>query len=192
MSLPKYENDFFYPNHQFDVARALQAYAELFRFHQYSLAESVLKRPDIWITDFGLDNFLEVGFGGVCFVNHKEYGYFCHSIYLLPGQMIAEHYHLPALGKPAKHETWHVQHGSIWTLAQGGDKSKMPFRIPECEEATMTCFDAKYLQTGDMDALKNLEEPHYMMAGPEGAIVSEYACFHSGEGFRLSNPKAKV
>lgn len=192
MTLTKYPSEHFYKNGKFDYDLAKQAYAELLRYHNYSLAEAVLSRPDFWITDFAQNDFAEVGLGGVCFVNDKEHSYFCHSIYLLPGQMIAEHFHLPAEGMPAKHESWHVRHGSIWTAAKGGDKSKMPFRIPKSQEATMTCFDTKLLKVGDMDALRNLEEPHYMMAGPEGAIVTEYACFHAASGIGLTNPTAKM
>jgi len=43
-----------------------------------------------------------------------------------------------------------------------------------------------------MDFLNRLEAPHFMMAGPQGAIVTEYASYHSGDGLRFTNPKATV
>ena len=31
-----------------------------------------------------------------------------------------------------------------------------------------------------------------MMAGPEGAIVDEWACYHDNDGLRFTNPKAAL
>jgi hypothetical protein len=31
-----------------------------------------------------------------------------------------------------------------------------------------------------------------MVAGPEGALVTEYGTFHDMDGLRFSNPKAKL
>jgi len=192
MKISQYPNEHFYKNGEFDQEIAKKAYAELFRYHNYSLTDAVLKSSDFWMLEFGQKDFSNVGMGGIFFVNDKEHGYFGHEIYLLPGQMIAEHYHIAAEGKPAKHETWHVRHGSIWTVAQGGDKSKAIFPIPKSQEKSLTCFDATFYEVGGMESLRKLEEPHFMMAGPEGAIVTEYASYHSGEGLRFTNPTVKL
>jgi hypothetical protein len=189
-TIPKYPNEHFYKDGKFDADIAKEAYRELFRYHNYAIGEAVLNSPDFWILEFGQNDFTNVGMGGIFFINDKEHGYFGHDIYLLPGQMIAQHYHLPAEDLPAKHETWQVRNGSVWTVAQGGDKSKLPFVLPESQAESTTCFDAKELKVGDIDILRNLEEPHFMMAGPEGAIVTEYASYHSGDGLRFSNPTA--
>ena len=189
----KYPNEHFYKDGKYDEEVAKAAYLELFRFHRYSLADAVINSKDFWTLEFGLGDFSNVGMAGIFFVNDKEHSYFGHEIYLLPGQMIAEHYHLPAEDMPAKHEAWQVRHGQIWTVAQGGDKSKLPFVLPASQDKDFTtCFDAKELKVGDMDFLRKLEEPHFMMAGPEGAIVTEYASYHSGDGLRFSNPNAKA
>ena len=190
--LVKYPNDHFYKDGKFDPEAAKKAYAELFQFHNYSLRDVVLKSPDFWMLEFAQNDFSNVGMGGIFFVNDKEHSYFGHEIYLLPGQMIAEHYHMPAENMPAKHESWQVRHGSVWTVAQGGDKSKLPFELPKSQEKYTTCFDAKELKVGDQDKLRKLEQPHFMMAGPEGAIVTEYATYHSGAGLRFSNPTVKI
>ncbi|MCL2119114.1 MAG: hypothetical protein FWH27_11880 [Planctomycetaceae bacterium] len=188
----KHPNEYFYKDGKFDEEVAKAAYLELFRFHRYSLADSVINSPDFWMLEFAQNDFSNVGMGGIFFVNDKEHGYFGHEIYLLPGQMIAEHYHIPGEDLPAKHEAWQVRHGQVWTVAQGGDKSKLPFELPASQAEITTCFDAKELKVGDMDYLRKLEEPHFMMAGPEGAIVTEYASYHSGDGLRFTNPTVKV
>ena len=45
---------------------------------------------------------------------------------------------------------------------------------------------------GDVLRLKKLETFHFMMAGPEGAIVDEWACYHDNDGLRFTNTKACV
>ena len=189
----KYPNEHFYKDGKYDEEVAKAAYLEMFRAFRYSLADSVINSKDFWTLEFGLGDFSNVGMAGIFFVNDKEHSYFGHEIYLLPGQMIAEHYHLPAEDMPAKHEAWQVRHGQVWTVAQGGDKNSLPFVLPASQDKDFTtCFDAKELKVGDMDFLRKLEQPHFMMAGPEGAIVTEYASYHSGEGLRFSNPDAKA
>ena len=144
------------------------------------------------MVDFGLGDFSNVGMGGIFFVNDKEHGYFGHEIYLLPYQMIVEHYHVPAENLPAKHETWQVRNGSVWTVAQGGSKENAIFPVPKSQENSMTCFDAKFQTVGNIEVLRKIEEPHFMMAGPEGAIVTEYACYHAQPGLKFTNPKAAL
>jgi len=192
--LPKYPNAHFYKNGVFDPEIAKAAYREMFRFHNYSIGESVLNSPDFWTLEFGLDDFSNVGMAGIFFVNDKEHNYFGHEIYLLPGQMIVEHYHVAAENMAAKHEVWQVRHGQIWTFAQGGSAEDLPkgVTLPKSQDGNITCFKGKRLEPGDMDTLNKLEEPHFMLAGPQGAIVTEYASYHSGEGLRFTNPKAKA
>ena len=112
-TLTKHDNARFYnADGSFNEEAAKQAYAELFRFHRYSLADAV-NDERFWVMDFGLGDFANVGMGGIFWLNDKEHGYFGHEIYLLPFQMIPEHAHVEAEGKPAKHEYWQVRHGSI-------------------------------------------------------------------------------
>lgn len=203
-TLQKYDNAHFMKDGKFDYGIAKDAYAELFRFHRYAIADKVLNaKPDpkvgstdFWVMNFGLDDFSNVGMGGIFFCNFKDEGYFAHDIYLLPGQMIPEHYHVKAEDKPAKHEFWHVRHGSCYTFAKGGTIADVPAGVvlpkSQLDAKAITCFKAKFNQVGDCDILSNVEEPHFMMAGPQGAIVSEYASFHSGQGLKFTNPKANA
>ncbi|MDR1493474.1 MAG: hypothetical protein LBT05_12235 [Planctomycetaceae bacterium] len=191
IKIPKYPNEHFYKNGKWDQEVSKEAYRELFRYHNYAIGETVLSSPDFWMLEFGQNDFSNVGMGGIFFINDKEHGYFAHDIYLLPGQMIAQHYHIAAEDKPPKHETWHVRNGAVWTVALGGDKNNLPFELPKSQEKYTTCFKAKALKVGDIDRLHALEEPHFMIAGPEGAIVAEYASFHANSGLRFSNPTVK-
>ncbi len=209
IKLEKKPNSVYYrPDGSFNEEAGKTAFAELFQFHQYSLALPVLTgAPNasltgdkFWIVDFELADFANVGMAGIFFVNDKEHGYFGHEIYLLPFQMIPEHAHVEAEGESAKHEVWQVRHGEVWTFSQGGseaDLSKYPPDIAEALQSQLnaqaiTCFNARNLKAGEMNYLEALTEPHFMIAGPEGAIVTEYGSFHSGGGLRFTNQAAKV
>jgi hypothetical protein len=45
---------------------------------------------------------------------------------------------------------------------------------------------------GEILHLKKSETFHFLMAGPEGAIVDEWASYHDGAGLRFTNTKAKL
>ncbi|GHT21202.1 hypothetical protein FACS189419_01710 [Planctomycetales bacterium] len=195
-NVPKYPNAHFYKDGKFDVKAATAAYDELFAYFNYSL-KNTTKDKRFWVIDFNLGDFANVGMGGIFWVNDKEHGYFGHEIYLLPGQMIVEHSHQPAEDKPAKHEYWQVRHGSICTFAQGGkegDPVPEGFKIPvsQLEDKAVTAFIPKVLNVGEETPLKALGEWHFMVAGPEGAIVTEYASFHAGQGLKFQNKKASL
>ncbi len=190
-----YDNSRFYKNGVFQQDAAFEAYFEMFEKMNYSLTDSLRKNADFWVADFGLGDFAKVGMGGIFFFNDKEFRYFGHDIYLLPGQMIPEHRHLAAEGLPAKHEAWQVRHGSIFNFSEGGEKTpEVLAMLPksQLDANAITCFEYKEMKVGDQDRLGRLEAPHFMMAGPEGAIITEYACYHSMDGLRFTNPKGKA
>ena len=209
LRIEKKPNSFFYrEDGSFNEEAGRTAFAELFQYHKYSLAlpiltaakDSSLCGDKLWILDFCLRDFSNVGMAGVFFVNDKEHGYFAHEIYLLPFQMIPQHTHVEAEGEAPKHEVWHVRHGSVWTFAKGGSEAdlvKYPADVAEAlqsqlEARAVQCFNGKPLQQGEMNALTALTEPHFMIAGPEGAIVSEYGSYHSFDGLVFTNQAAKT
>jgi len=196
-ALTKYDNARYYnADGSFNEAAAKEAYAELFRYHRYTLAD-VVNDERFWVMDFGLGDFSSVGMGGIFWLNDKEHGYFGHEIYLLPFQMIPEHAHVEAEGKPAKHEYWQVRNGSIYNFGEGGSKDdKLPVELPksQLDANAITAFNCVELKAvpgpGGEAGLNRLGAFHFMMGGPEGTIVTEYASYHSGDGLRLQNPKA--
>lgn len=44
---------------------------------------------------------------------------------------------------------------------------------------------------GEIRTLNRITAKHFMMGGRLGAIVSEYASFHDGDGLRFTNPGVK-
>ena len=189
VSLPKYKNEDFYKDGKFQVEEAKQAYFDMMKAHSYPVPESL--RTNMWATDFGLGDFVNVGMAGVFWVNDEKQGYFAHEIFLLPGQMIVEHGHETTAKGKAKMETWHVRNGSIYTLGEEGGPIPPVVKLPKSQEKYITVNKCYEMQPGDIRTLNRVTARHFMMGGPQGAIVSEYATFHDGDGLRFSNPGVK-
>lgn len=184
----KYTNADFYKDGKFQQDIAMEAIKDMFAFYDVPFTELMAK--DMWVTDFGLGDFENVGMGGIFWVNNAEQRYFAHAIYLLPGQMIPEHAHV-ATTYPAKHESWMVEKGWAYNFSEVGDETPNAPEIP----ATHGPIKSKNFvvqKVGEVLPLKALTTFHFLMAGPEGAIVSEWATYHDNAGLRFSNPKAAL
>lgn len=207
---------------KFDAAKATQAYFDMFRRFGYpvypALADASITKPGLgfWAVDFQKGDFVKYGMGGVIWVNEIREQYFGHDIYLLPGQSIAEHRHLPTHIKtkdqwtgieyekdlPCKMESWLVRHGWVWGFSTEGEpnldkypevKAKLSALLFEKDPKTgkqfLNCVHVeKWTADGVAHKLAKDESWHFMMGGDEGAIVSEFANYHDGNGLRFSVP----
>lgn len=190
--LVQHRNSYYYKDDgTFDVAKAKEAYYDLMRHYVYPIPDRLLT-DEFWAVDFGLGEFTEVGLGGILWINHLEHKYFGHEIYLLPGQMIAEHQHLETAAAGPKLEGWHVRHGWIYIYGEGEPTEGVEERIPESQRACAEARTERILKPGETASLGHAREKHWMRAGPEGAIVTEYATYHDGAGLRFSHPDASL
>lgn len=184
----KYTNADFYKDGKFQQEVAMAAMKDMFAFYDVPFTELMAK--DMWVTDFGLGDFENVGMGGIFWVNDPEYKYFAHAIYLLPGQMIPEHAHVKT-DFPAKHESWMVEKGWVYNFSEVGDATPDAPAIP-AGHGPIKSKNFVVQKVGDVLRLKQPETFHFMMAGPEGAIVDEWACYHDNAGLRFTNAKAAL
>ena len=189
VKLPKYKNADFYQDGKFQVEKAKQAYFDLMAAYHYPVPESL--RTNMWATDFGLGDFVNVGMAGIFWINDEKNSYFAHEIYLLPGQMIVEHAHEATTKGKAKMESWHVRNGSIYTLGEEGGPIPAGVKLPRSQEKYITVSKCFAMQPGDIRTLNRPSAKHFMMGGPQGAIVSEYATYHDNDGLRFTNPGVK-
>ena len=189
VNLPKYQNQDFYQDGKFQVDKAKQAYFGMMAAHGYPVPDFL--RTNMWATDFGLGDFVNVGMAGIFWINDEKHGYFAHEIYLLPGQMIVEHGHAATPKGQAKMESWHVRHGSIRTFGEEGDPLPADVRLPASQEKFITVKKCYEMFPGEIRSLNRVTAKHFMMGGSQGAIVSEYATFHDGDGLRFTNPGVK-
>jgi D-lyxose ketol-isomerase len=182
--------DFYDAGGKFNEEAAKKAYfAMMERFH-YPVYEKL--RKEMWVLDFGVGRFTDVGMGGIFWVNDKEGKYLGHEIFLLPGQMIPEHCHLKEGDVPPKAEAWQLRYGAVTLMGEGDPSPEWDKVVPASEKEFTTVKHATVLKLGDVAPLSRLESRHFMVAGPEGCIVTEYASYHEGKALRFTNPKAKL
>ncbi len=187
----RYTNaDFYDTDGQFQEDKAREAYYDMFRRFGYPISEKL--KQEMWILDFGLGDFSQVGMAGIFWLNRQDYGYFGHEIYLLPGQMIPEHCHVATSKGPAKMESWQPRRGMIYTFGEGEPTPEFIDKIPASQRKLVQSKCCTPLEVDELADLNRLKAFHFMVGGPEGALVTEYGTFHDMDGLRFSNPKATL
>jgi D-lyxose ketol-isomerase len=151
--------------------------------------DSDFVKKNLWITDFNLGDFENVGMAGLFWVNDPAHKYFGHEIYLLPGQMIVEHKHV-ATEFPAKFESWQVRHGWTYNYSVGETTPNAPV-LPASQKDHITISHFQKQMVDEVIHLAEIESPHFLFAGPEGVIITEFATYHDGNGLRFTNPNVQ-
>ncbi len=188
----KYTNADFYKDGVFQEDVAKKAYLDMFEFYGYPMTPFL--EANFWVAEFGIGDFENCGMGGVFWLNDAENGYFAHDIYLLPDQMVPEHKHVET-EHPAKIESWMVQHGWVYNFSEVGEPIADAEQVIPASQLPTTVSRHYVKQT--IDGIVHLKDAgaetwHSLIAGPEGAIVHEYANYHDGAGLRFTNPKSKM
>ncbi len=191
MSLKFKNSDFYSSDGKFDEAAAKAAYFKLMKVADAPVSEYV--QENLWVTDFALGRFTEVGIGGVFWVNDKKWNYASVDIFLLPNQMIPEHWHiaLESEGVAPKMESWIVRYGTSYTYGEGKPTPKLGVKIHDREANFITAKKETVLDVGDVTGLLKPLEKHWQQAGPEGAIITEVSTYHTGDAVRFTNPDIK-
>ena len=185
--------EFYNADGEFLKDKAYEAYHDMFRRFHYPLSDRLKDDADgMWIFDFGLNDFAHVGMAGIFWLNRQDYNYFGHEIYLLPGQMIPEHCHLPTDKGAAKMESWQPRRGMIYTFGEGDATPDLLDKIPPSQRDVVKSQHCTPLKIDELADLNRLTAWHFMVGGPEGALVTEYGTFHDMDGLRFSNPKATL
>ncbi len=187
---PLRREDFYDAQGTFLVDKARKAYFEMLRKIHYPITPAVEK--NVWIADFQLGDFPRVGMGGVVWVNRPDYDYFGLDIFLLPGQMIPEHRHAPTEKAKAKMESWQIRSGMVFTFGEGESTPSLLDHIPESQRPSVKSHHGTALHLHEVGHLNRTDAWHFMIAGPEGAWVTEYGMFQDMGALRFSNPKGGV
>ena len=210
--ITKLENSAFYKKDgSFDQAAAKKAYYDMMKAYHYPIP-AYLKTEEFWTADFKQGDFAKLGMAGIFWKNvigkygevgakaykgefkDASYGYLGHEIFLLPGQMLPEHNHFgngSDKGFGPKMETWHIRHGSVEFFGEyKGTEGETPVsEMPKNEQPWgygNEWFKSKYVKkcvAGELYSLNDPESYHFMRAGPNGAIVAEYATYHNDVKF---------
>jgi D-lyxose ketol-isomerase len=177
----KLDNAWFYKGGKFDVERGKDAVVALMKHHGYPVFPKI--REKIWVSDYGLGQYTKVGLAAVMFQNNVKDRYMLMDLFLMPGQMLPEHWHLAGEGNPAKLEGWLVRHGQSHVVGEGADNCALP--IPAIHDGgKVTVKHVVTANPGDFVPLNRAEAHHWQMAGPAGAIITEVANVHTDSAVR--------
>lgn len=183
--------DFYDADGKFNEARAKAAYCTLMEHYGYPIYDNV--RKNIFVADFGLGRFTEVGLGGVLWVDEKEGSYASIEVFLLPDQMIPEHWHVPLKDQNIgpKRESWIVRYGSTFTYGEGEPTKKPAVKVHPCQAKYVTTRHETALRPGEVTGIKRALEKHWQQAGPGGCILTEVSTYHAGGAVRYTDPTIK-
>ncbi|MDA3926219.1 MAG: hypothetical protein PF904_16105 [Kiritimatiellae bacterium] len=201
------KKDDMYKDGKLDIAAAKKAYFALFEKFNYPVPD-VMNTEEFWVADFVQGDILKLGMGGIFWINEHgtyaasgakkyngkfnddKFGYLGHDIYLLPGQTLPEHRHIGGgEGYGPKMEAWQVRYGEVTFFGEykgeGTEvaiadlpKDKIPWGYGQ------DWMKSKYALTrsaksGKVYVQSDPEAWHGQVAGPDGAIVTEYATYHN-------------
>ncbi|MBM3859517.1 MAG: hypothetical protein FJ395_07705 [Verrucomicrobia bacterium] len=187
--LPRFTNAQFYDaKGNFLPEKAKDAYFTLMKFHGYPVFPGL--REKMAVTDFGAGRFLECGLGCMMFHNNEKDRYMLMDLFLLPKQMLPEHWHVATDKNPTKLEGWLVRHGMSHIVGEGEPNLSRDVVIPKCHaNGTVTVKHEVLASPGDFVPLNRADAHHWQYGGPEGAIITEAANVHDDSGVRLLDKK---
>jgi hypothetical protein len=174
-------NESYYKDGKFDVEKGKDAVIALMKHHGYPVYPGI--REKIWVSDYGLGHFTEVGLAAVMWKNNAEDKYMLMDLFLMPGQMLPEHWHLDGEGNPAKREGWLVRWGQSHVVGEG--EPNLTIKVPAIHNGgKVTVEHDTVANPGDFVPLNRVTAHHWQMAGSEGAIITEVANVHTDSAVR--------
>lgn len=183
----QFNNADFYSNGKFQVEKAKDAIVAVCRHHGYGIFPGF--RDKLWVSDYDAGQFAKLGLAAYMFCNNVEDRYMLMDLFLLPGQMLPEHWHLEADGNPAKREGWLVRAGLSHIVGIGEDNLSKDIVIPKfhCGGTVSTRHEVA-ATAGMFVPLAKVGAKHWQYGGPEGAVITEVANVHTDAGVRHADP----
>jgi len=187
--LPRFSNAQFYDAQgKFLPEKAKDAYIALMKFHGYPVFPGL--REKLAVTDFGTGNFKDCGLGCIMYYNNEKDRYMLMDLFLLPKQILPEHWHDATAKNPAKLEGWLVRHGMSHIVGEGEPNLAAEVVIPQCHAGgTATVKHEVLASPGEFVSLNRGGAHHWQYGGPEGAIITESANVHDDSGVRILDQK---
>jgi len=171
---------------KFKVDVAKEACIALMKYHGYPVYKEM--REKLWVADYDTGQFTKLGLAARSWINNVKDRYMLMDLFLLPGQMLPEHWHLPGEGNPAKLEGWLVRYGLSHIVGEGEPNLSPEVVVPECHMGGKVTVEHEVIAgPGDFVPLNRVEARHWQFAGPEGAIITEVANVHTDSAVRHSD-----
>lgn len=172
------------------VVLASRRQAAAAALHQAGIVLRADEAAAMEIADFGLDRFEQFGLAIHVYVNTAR----CcaKELVMLPGQICPEHRHPPLAGEPGKEETFRVRQGEVFLFLPGhkqnsGEKEQALTRVPADKRGVFSMYRCEHLTPGSQYTLSP-NTPHWFVAGPQGAIVSEFSTASRDEADIFTDP----
>lgn len=125
----------------------------------------------IEVDDFGFGQLDEIGLQSLVYVSTSRVC--AKELVLFPEQTCPEHRHPPHRG-PGKEETYRCRSGLVYVYIEGEPTPEPACRPPRADLGVYMAWHEVVLRPAEQLSL----EPnvlHWLHAGPEGAVVSEFA-----------------
>jgi len=182
-----FDNASFYgADGKFDAEAGKNAYIAMMQYHGYPVYDKI--KEELWLTDYGTGQLTKLGLAALMWQNNVEHRYMLMDLFLLPGQMLPEHWHLEGEDNPAKLEGWLVRYGLSHIVGEGEPNLSKEVVIPKCHmDGTATTNHEVIAKPGDFVPLNRATARHWQFAGPEGAIITEVANVHTNSAVRHSD-----
>jgi D-lyxose ketol-isomerase len=181
-----FDNASFYKDGKFDVEKGKDAVIAMAKYHGYPVFPGM--REKLWVSDYGTGQFMKLGLAAYMFKNNEEDRYMLMDLFLLPGQMLPEHWHLDADKNPAKREGWLVRWGISHIVGEGDANLGKDVVIPKTHmNGDATTKHEIVAGPGTFVPLARVTSRHWQYAGPEGAIITEVANVHTDSAVRHSD-----
>ncbi len=187
-----FKNEDFYTDGKFDEEKGKDAIVALCRYFHFPMFPGF--RDKLWVSDYGTGHFTELGLACTGYCNNDKdvlgQTFMLQDLFLLPGQMLPEHWHLKGEGIAVKNEGWVVRCGKSFIVGIGEDNLPKDLVIPSCHmNGTVETKHGQWATAGQYVQLAKVESKHWQLAGPEGCIISEVANLHTNSAVR-HNDKA--
>jgi hypothetical protein len=182
------DEEFLGPDGKFDVEKGKDAILALCEYHGYPIFPGF--RDNLWVSDYGTGQFTKLGLAAYIFVNNVEHRYMMLDLFLLPNQMLPEHWHVEGEGNPTKLEGWLVRWGLSHIVGIGEPNLSDEVVVPKIHWGGKVTTKHEVIATPGMFVpLAEEASRHWQYAGPEGAIITEVANVHTNSAVRHSDPK---
>ena len=178
----KFDNSYFYDaNGKFLPEKAKDAVIALMKHHGCPVFKNT--RDKLWVSDYGVGQYARLGLAAVIFVNNEKDRYMLLDAYLLPNQMLPEHWHIATDKNPGKMEGWLVRHGSARFVGEGEPNLSKEVVVPACHlNGSVTVKHETICGAGEFAQVNRPEAHHWIYAGPQGVIFTEVANVHDSSG----------
>jgi len=185
-----FKNSSFYgADKKFNEAKAKEACFALMKHHGYPIYPNMEK--NLWVSDYEIGQYTKFGLAALMWQNNERDKYMQMDLFLLPGQMLPEHWHVATDKNPPKREGWLVRYGLSHIVGIGEPNLSKDVVIPKCHMGGKTETKHEVIATpGVFVPLAKVLTKHWQFAGPEGAIITESANVHDNKGVRHSDPVA--